>query len=409
MLMKIQAEEREDRSSPMRDFEISLHKRVIGQDAAVRTMASALLKCNGKENRTFLFVGPTGVGKRELAEAVGAIKGPGLFLRFDMTNYQTAYQVANFTGTGSGLVGSCDLPEFCKTLNKSKGMQELEGHEYVIRDTVILFDGLGKTHPTVRSGLLTLFDRGTHTAHFTEKCGPFDPGKNVSVLYRFESCIFIGTSNLFQEDIIEALAGGASLETIVKKFTEASSRASLGCPIPGMEIPFSPGCLSRMAVIPFTPIPRGPDGFQAVVGLRLTHWIETLNKYLQERSPQNYGRVVIKSENRADLLKTIEEGLYGRGTDLRKIVLFFDKIHAKLLSTSLLKATSGIELSMYGHGREICVQRFIVDDLYLVCRSYQDPIKLFSFEPEHDCSEAPQDSSTLIRQRSPEHCHRAFS
>ena len=384
-IAKLREEEVKSPSSIAGSTIKKLHSRVVGQKIAVEAMASVLLRKQGTRNKTFLFVGPTGVGKTELAEAVGALKGNRHFVKFDMTQYKLDYQVSAFSGSATGLLGSDDLPEFSKKIESAEIVKKFlasNGEEYVlVRDIVILFDEIGKAHTTIRSALLTLFDKGTHATHYTFRRETFGKGENRAVNYTFENCIFIGTSNLFQELIVDASKRRMKTENIVDLFTKASAQAvSAGYPSDSGETPFAPEVLGRMNIIPFEPIPKGPHGYQAIVDMKLKPWIVELDKSFQESFSEKCGRILIEEANRHPLLALIEAGLYGVGTNVRKIVTFLDGIQRKLDTEKRLKMTAKVELSIYANGNSVYAQRYIVDDFYSAREKYGDPLKLHSFE-----------------------------
>lgn len=365
----------------------TLHRRVVGQDMAVKAMASELLKEKGKENRTFLFVGPTGVGKTELAEAVGELKGEKRFLKFDMANFQSESSSSAFSGASTGYLGSDDLPDFCKRI-KSTGCAELvsrscDEDRYLVKNLVILFDEIGKAHTTVRSVLLSLFDKGTFLSQYTIRATKRTASINKILKYEFENCIFIGTSNLLQELIMQATEQKKRIEEIVEDFTAASGRAaSMNSVFRGSaaEIPFAPEVLGRMTVIPFGPIPKGVEGYQAIVEKKLASWLGKLNKLFRDLFPDNRRGVVIEEGNKQSLISLIESGLYGNGTNIRKVALFLERLQTNIVSTEGLKMTEKVELSIFAKDNAIYAQRFVVDEACSLHKEYGNAIKLHEFQ-----------------------------
>jgi len=382
---KIKAEESRDLSSMTDSIVQILHRRVVGQDMAVEAMASVLLRQQGKKNRTFLFVGPTGVGKTELAQAVGVFKGYGRFVNFDMANYQTEFKVTAFTGSSTGYIGSDDLPDFCKQIDGTGKVERLRTYgseeQVVVKNIVILFDEIGKAHTTIRSALLSLFDKGTHSVHYTSRGDSFGHSENKTVTYTFENCLFIGTSNLFQDLIVAASIQKKKKQEIVEIFTQASARAvSIGYPAQSGEIPFTPEVLGRMSICPFGPIPKGPNGYQAIVEMKLDSWLDELNKLFHELFQDKCGRVFVESGDRGPFLVRVEAELYGDGTNVRKLGAFFDTLQTKIVSEKGLKLTEKVDLSIYANSNAIYVQRYIVDASYFIHEPYGDPLKIHLFE-----------------------------
>jgi ATP-dependent Clp protease ATP-binding subunit ClpC len=144
---------REDESRRMLDFESELHKRVIGQDGAVSSIARALRRARvGLRNprrpvSSLVFSGPTGVGKTELAKAVaesyyGAEKA---MVRIDMSEYMEAHAVSRLTGPPPGYVGYEAGGQLTEAVRRYP-------------HTVVLLDEVEKAHPDVFNVLLQVRD-----------------------------------------------------------------------------------------------------------------------------------------------------------------------------------------------------------------------------------------------------------
>ena len=165
-------------------LEQKLHKRVVGQDEAVRAVADSVrlaragLREGGKPVATFLFLGPTGVGKTELAKALAeAIYGDeDALLRIDMSEYGERHTVARLVGAPPGYVGYDEGGQLTEKVRR---------RPY----SVILLDEIEKAHADVYNVLLQVFDDGRLT-----------DGKGRVV--DFSNTIIIATSNL-GSDIIQ--------------------------------------------------------------------------------------------------------------------------------------------------------------------------------------------------------------
>ncbi|MBR6223915.1 MAG: ATP-dependent Clp protease ATP-binding subunit [Lachnospiraceae bacterium] len=162
-----------------------LHKRVIGQDEAVEAVAKAVkrgrvgLKDPKRPIGSFLFLGPTGVGKTELSKALSeAVFGDEKsMIRVDMSEYMEKHSVSKMIGSPPGYVGFDEGGQLSEKVRK---------HPY----SVILFDEIEKAHPDVFNLLLQVLDDG----HITDS-----HGRKVN----FKDTIIIMTSNAGAQSIIE--------------------------------------------------------------------------------------------------------------------------------------------------------------------------------------------------------------
>jgi len=162
-------------------LEEKLHERVVGQDEAVRAVAAAVrrsragLKEKHRPIATFLFLGPTGVGKTELAKALAwAVFGDeDALIRLDMSEYMERHTVSRLIGAPPGYVGYEEGGQLTERVRR---------RPY----SVILLDEIEKAHPDVHNILLQVFDDGRLT-----------DGKGRTV--DFSNTIIIATSNLGSE------------------------------------------------------------------------------------------------------------------------------------------------------------------------------------------------------------------
>ncbi|MDO3647954.1 ATP-dependent Clp protease ATP-binding subunit [Nocardia mangyaensis] len=171
------------------ELEDVLHKRVIGQDEAIVAVAEAVRRARaGLEdpNRpigSFLFLGPTGVGKTELAKALAeAVFGDeDRLIRFDMSEFQEKHTVSRLVGAPPGYVGYDDAAQLTDKVRRQPY-------------SVILFDEVEKAHPDVFNVLLQLLDDGRVTD---------SKGRTVD----FKNTIVIMTSNIGSDLILKAPEG----------------------------------------------------------------------------------------------------------------------------------------------------------------------------------------------------------
>ncbi|MEV6218457.1 ATP-dependent Clp protease ATP-binding subunit [Nocardia sp. NPDC051833] len=177
-----------------------LHKRVIGQDEAIVAVAEAVrraragLKDPNRPIGSFLFLGPTGVGKTELAKALAeAVFGDeDRLIRFDMSEFQEKHTVSRLVGAPPGYVGYDDAAQLTDKVRRQPY-------------SVILFDEVEKAHPDVFNVLLQLLDDGRVTD---------SKGRTVD----FKNTIVIMTSNIGSDLILKAPKG--DLDSIVPELEE---------------------------------------------------------------------------------------------------------------------------------------------------------------------------------------------
>lgn len=167
-----------------------LHKRVVGQDEAVEAVAGAVLRARSglKDPRrpigSFIFLGPTGVGKTELARVLSSalFDSEDNIIRIDMSEYQEKHTVARLIGAPPGYVGYEEGGQLTESVRRKPY-------------SVILFDEIEKAHPEVFNVLLQLLDDGRLTD---------SQGRTVN----FKDTIVIMTSNLASHLLLEEIRSG---------------------------------------------------------------------------------------------------------------------------------------------------------------------------------------------------------
>ena len=189
----------EKESERLLKLESILHKRVIGQEDAVTKIAKAMrrqrvgLQDPNRPLGSFLFLGPTGVGKTELSKALAeAMFGTeDAMIRVDMSEYMEAHSVSKLIGSPPGYVGFDDGGQLSEKVRKNPY-------------SVVLFDEIEKAHPDVFNILLQVLDDG----HITDS-----KGRKVN----FKNTIIIMTSNAGAQRIVEPKTLGFETETSEKK------------------------------------------------------------------------------------------------------------------------------------------------------------------------------------------------
>ncbi|MBY8974435.1 ATP-dependent Clp protease ATP-binding subunit ClpA [Rhodobacteraceae bacterium NNCM2] len=194
-----------DDAEQLRDLEVNLKRVVFGQNDAIDALASAIklaragLREPEKPIGNYLFAGPTGVGKTEVAKQLASILGVEM-LRFDMSEYMEKHSVSRLIGAPPGYVG------FDQGGLLTDGVDQ---HPHC----VLLLDEIEKAHPDVYNILLQVMDHGKLTDH---------NGKSVS----FRNVILIMTSNAGAADLAKAAIGfgrdrreGDDFEAIEKMFS----------------------------------------------------------------------------------------------------------------------------------------------------------------------------------------------
>jgi ATP-dependent Clp protease ATP-binding subunit ClpC len=168
----------EKESEKLLRMEAELHQRIIAQDEAVRAVSQAIrrsragLKTQKRPIGSFFFLGPTGVGKTELAKALAEFlfNDESAIVKIDMSEYMERFNVSRLTGAPPGYVGYEEGGQLTETVRR---------RPY----SVVLFDEIEKAHPDVFNTLLQVLDEGVLTDSF---------GRKVD----FKNTVIIMTSNL---------------------------------------------------------------------------------------------------------------------------------------------------------------------------------------------------------------------
>ena len=234
----------ESESERLRKLEKTLHKRVIGQEEAVTAVAKAVrrgrvgLKDPNRPIGSFLFLGPTGVGKTELSKALAeALFGDeNAMIRVDMSEYMEKHSVSKMIGSPPGYVGHDDGGQLSEQVRR---------HPY----SVVLFDEIEKAHPDVFNILLQVLDDG----HITDS-----QGRKVD----FRNTVIIMTSNAGAHAIIDP----KRLGFVTKEDKGADYKRMKSNVMNEIKLVFRPEFLNRIdEIIVFHSL--GTDEMKKITGL----------------------------------------------------------------------------------------------------------------------------------------------
>ena len=226
-----------------------LHERVIGQDEAVDKVSDAIIRARSglkdinKPIGSFIFLGPTGVGKTELAKSLAEamFDSEKNMIRIDMSEYMEKYSVSRLIGAAPGYVGYEEGGQLTEAVRRNPY-------------SVILFDEIEKAHPDVFNILLQVLDDGRLTD---------SQGRTVN----FKNTIIIMTSNIGSSYLIDGLKEDGTIDEENKKLVDSSLRAS-----------FKPEFLNRIDdIVMFKPLTS--DQVYKIIDLQ----IEDISKRLEDR------------------------------------------------------------------------------------------------------------------------------
>lgn len=236
-----------EESTKLMKLEENIRKRVIGQDEAVLTIVDALrrartdIRSPHKPIGTFLFMGPTGVGKTHISKVVCEefFGEDHKMIRVDMSEYQEVNSIEKFLGGKSTQYGKESLSL----------VDQIKSNPY----TVVLFDEIEKAHPQILDLFLQIFDEGRLTSN---------TGETVD----FTNAIIICTSNIGSATLLETLQKGNSL------WQEAKDKALIE-----LQHSIRPELLNRFdKVIVFAP--HGVENLQKITVLLLTEFAKRLSE-----------------------------------------------------------------------------------------------------------------------------------
>ena len=250
-----------------------LHKRVVGQDEAVQKVTEAILRSRAgiaDPNRpigSFLFLGPTGVGKTELAKSLAEslFDDEHNIVRIDMSEYMEKFSVSRLIGAPPGYVGYDEGGQLTEAVRRKPY-------------SVVLFDEIEKAHPDVFNILLQILDDGRITD---------SQGRTVD----FKNTIIILTSNLGSSYLLDGIQPDGSISQEAQELVMAELRRS-----------FRPEFLNRLdETILFRPLTKE----------NLTGIIDILVESLRQRLAERSLKLEITDEAKALIIERGYDPLYG--------------------------------------------------------------------------------------------------
>ena len=276
-----------------------LHKRVVGQEEGVKAVAEAVLRARAglkDEKRpigSFIFLGPTGVGKTELAKALSEalFDSEKNMIRIDMSEYMEKHSVSRLVGAPPGYVGYDEGGQLTEAVRRKPY-------------SVILFDEIEKAHPDVFNILLQLLDDGRLTDN---------QGRTVD----FKNTIVIMTSNIVSNYLIDGIRQDGTVDEEVKQKVEDETKKY-----------FRPEFLNRIDdIVVFSPLTE--DQIVKIIELAM----KDIEKRLEERN------ITLEMTDAAK--KFIADESYDPAYGARPVKRFLQRNVETELAGELIKGTVG--------------------------------------------------------------------
>jgi ATP-dependent Clp protease ATP-binding subunit ClpC len=291
------------------NLEEDLRKRVIGQNEAISAVARAIrrsragLKDPKRPIGSFLFLGPTGVGKTELAKALAAelFGGEDNLIRLDMSEYMESHTVSRLFGSPPGYVGYDEGGQLTEQVRR---------RPY----SVILLDEVEKAHPEVFNALLQIMDDGRLTD---------GQGRTVD----FKNTVVIMTSNAGSADLKRAVRIGF-LPTKGDEAREAEHEAMRSKAMEGLKRMFRPEFINRIDQIVV---------FHSLGREELNQIVDLLLSQVRNRLSEHKIELVVSDEVRDLLLREGFDEEYGARPLRRTIQNYVDDVLADALLTGEIK------------------------------------------------------------------------
>lgn len=235
----------ENESAKLLNFEAEIHRRLVSQDEAVISVANAIRRSRlGLKNKkrpvgSFLFLGPTGVGKTELARALAEILfgSEDALIRLDMSEFMERFTVSRLIGAPPGYVGYQEGGELTEKVRRKPY-------------SVILFDEIEKAHPDVFNILLQVLDDGQLTDNLGHKVN-------------FKNCIIIMTSNIGAKEIVKGKNFGFAVLDKANSYEDMKKKV-----LSEVKKIFKPEFLNRLdEIIVFKPLTK--ENISSIIDIML--------------------------------------------------------------------------------------------------------------------------------------------
>ncbi len=287
-----------------------LHKRVIGQDEGVTKVSEAIIRSKagikdpGKPIGSFLFLGPTGVGKTELAKSLAAalFDDENNMVRIDMSEYMEKYSVSRLIGAPPGYVGYEEGGQLTEAVRRKPY-------------SVVLFDEIEKAHPDVFNVLLQVLDDGRITD---------SQGRTVD----FKNTILIMTSNIGAPYLLEGIQEDGSISQDAEELVMNELRAH-----------FRPEFLNRLdETILFKPLTREN------IGGIITLLVKGLNQRLADRDLT----ISLTPEAERFIIDQAYDPVYGARPLKRYIQKHVETLSAKLILSDQVEQGDTIQIQVEG-------------------------------------------------------------
>ena len=285
-----------------------LHKRVIGQDEAVTKVTEAIIRSKAgikdptKPIGSFLFLGPTGVGKTELAKALAEslFDDENNMVRIDMSEYMEKHSVSRLIGAPPGYVGYDEGGQLTEAVRRKPY-------------SVVLFDEVEKAHPDVFNVLLQVLDDGRITD---------STGKTVD----FKNTILIMTSNIGSQYLLEGIDENGNI-------TEAADNMAMN----DLRAHFRPEFLNRLdEIIMFKPLTK--DNIGGIIELL----VEDVNKRLADRELS----ISLTDSARQFIVENGYDPVYGARPLKRYLQKHVETLAARLILADGVRAGDVIQIDL---------------------------------------------------------------
>ncbi|MDE6387928.1 MAG: ATP-dependent chaperone ClpB [Lachnospiraceae bacterium] len=283
-----------------------LHQRVIGQDEGVTKVTEAIIRSKAgikdptKPIGSFLFLGPTGVGKTELAKALAAslFDDEANMVRIDMSEYMEKYSVSRLIGAPPGYVGYEEGGQLTEAVRRKPY-------------SVVLFDEIEKAHPDVFNVLLQVLDDGRITD---------SQGRTVD----FKNTILIMTSNIGANYLLDGIDTQGAITSEAEEMVMSDLRNH-----------FRPEFLNRLdETILFKPLTK--DNIGGIIRLI----VDDLNRRLADREL----RIELTPEAERFIVENAYDPVYGARPLKRYIQKYVETLSAKLILADQVEAKDTIQI-----------------------------------------------------------------